>query len=146
MIGKRQVVINRLWHADSMHLVVHPLCRLRNAVCSIGRVVATDVEQRPDVVFTQNIYNPLKVLILEFVAACPERCRRRIQQPLPHVCRLTPQVDHILFQQTLDAVPHPINTIDARVGHRSLDSPNQAGIDNGSCTARLPNYQVVTYC
>ena len=58
-----------------------------------------------------------------------------MQELSPERTWLLTQIEHIFFQKSLDAVMHTVDATNTLFGQRGFDGPDQAGINDGGCSA-----------
>src|SRR6266566_9336382 len=104
--------------------------------------MSTDVEHVMNIKAMQKFDSSLRIPRLQLITAGTEGRGRRVEELRPHMLGLLSQIDHIFFEQSFNTVEHAENAVDACIRQRSLDSPYQAGVDDGCGPARLPNNEI----
>ncbi len=138
------VVVDGLGHAGHHQVDPAPLREGGDLGGRVHGVVASDVEEVPDVVGAHHVDDALEVFLLAVGQLVPARAdgprggRGAEQRQLPR--RLLFQVDELLEQHAFDAVPRPEDAADA-VGESPapLDDAGERSVDDGRGPAGLGN-------
>ena len=148
MVSQQQVVVDGFGHADEADLAADGLAVGGQLGDRVHRVVAADVEHCADIVLLEQLKQLdergfVDIRLGQFVAAAAQKAgRRALEQLNIHlVGQHFIQVDELALQHTGDAVLHAVDVCSA-AGLGGLVDARQAGVDDGSGTARLPDQYV----
>ena len=148
MVGQAQVVVDGLGHTDEPHRAAHPRAIAAELGDGIHRVVATDVEQRTDVVLVKqgeefNERGGVHIRVRQLVAAAAQIAGRgALEQFDAHaVVQQNVQLQHLFLEQAFDAVLHPVDLLSSQTDRGFVDAC-QTGIDDGCGAAALANDDV----
>ena len=139
-IGDRQVVVDRLRHADAGQRVAEFFGEPRDLEGRVGRIVAAVVEEPAHVVRLEHLQQALVARAvgfqrLELHAAGTERAARRVGEGADRRQRLFRGVDQLLAQRAEDPVARGQHLDLAGAGGR--DDRRRGGVDDGGDAARL---------
>ncbi len=139
----RQVVVDRLRHADASDRIAQGLPDLRDLEGGVHGVVAAVVEEISNVVRLEDldealVFGAVLLEALELEACRAEGARRGVAQPADGCGAFLAHVDEILREGADDAVAAGVDLTDVlRLLHRGLDDTGSGGVDDGGYTARL---------
>ena len=142
-VGVRQIVVDRLRHADTGDRIAQGLADLRDLERGVHGVVAAVVEEIPDVVRFEDldealVFGAVLLEALQLEARRAEGARRGVLQPADGGGALLAHVDEVFREGADDAVPAGVDLADVlRLLHRGLDDTRRGGVDDGGDTARL---------
>ena len=136
-VGQRQVVVDGLGHVDGGQRVTQRRRQLTDLEAGIGRIAATVVEEKSDVVRLEYrdqpfVFTAIGFQRLELVAARAEGARWRRAQRGNGLCRLLRGIDQVFSQSTQDAVAPGVHGADAvGVPACRFDHAASRGVDDG---------------
>jgi hypothetical protein len=136
------VVVDRLGNAGDHQLDPALVGERGDLGSRVHGIIPPDVEEPADVVGSDDLDNPLEVLLLpvgELVATGAHgACRGGAAEQADLLPPLAGHVDKLLQENSLDAVPCRVDRADlAGVGEAALDHALQRGVDDGRGSAGL---------
>ena len=137
VVGHAQVVIDGLGDMEYPQLVVTVARHLVDDAGGVGRVVAANVEEIPNVVLGEDAKDVLAVGVVGLVAAGAQGGRRGDGEVFQHLLAQALERDKVLFDDASHAVASAQQLADGRELSDRLDHAHQGLIDHGRRAAGL---------
>ena len=107
MVGCRQVIVDRLRHADYAQFNACRTGGMRDLEGRVRGIIAADVHQRSDVLCSTHPGHLFRVASAKLIATRPKRRRRRVLQSIERRIVDLGQIDDEPCEPALHPVTHP---------------------------------------
>ena len=148
VVGREEVVVDRLRNAETAEIVTLFAAVFFDAADGVHRVVAAREEVITNIVLFQLFENAREVGFLNLVTAASEGAPRGRFETFDDGGVDRREVDQLVLHKAFDAVLHPVNFVDFRIGalltefEATLNDAAKARVDDAGGAAALTDDRV----